>query len=155
MWTTCFSLCDGPFLFLQLVIFQNQARLITLTGWLPPVAFGWVLASHLLGLALVTLWQPRRVGTTLMGIVLVVALWPVGEMQGIVPAISLLGGQVAAAVLISTILQSIGVRVAAVYYTIGTPRQPPEGIKNTTIKLKVPTKEALDLPPLNFFSSHS
>jgi hypothetical protein len=73
----------GPFLFLQLVIFQNQARLTTLSGWSLPIVFGWVLISHLVGLVLAGRWQPGRLGVIMLSLVLVMALWPIEGVHAI------------------------------------------------------------------------
>jgi endonuclease/exonuclease/phosphatase family metal-dependent hydrolase len=43
-------LAIGPFLFLELVVFQNIPRVATLTGWTLPMAFGLTLLAQLLGL---------------------------------------------------------------------------------------------------------
>lgn len=45
-------LAIGPFLFLELVIFQNIPRLATLTGWILPIAFGLTLLAQLAGIAI-------------------------------------------------------------------------------------------------------
>ena len=39
----------GPFLFLQLLVFQNLARLVALTEWSFPLAFAWALFGHAAG----------------------------------------------------------------------------------------------------------
>jgi endonuclease/exonuclease/phosphatase family metal-dependent hydrolase len=44
-------LAIGPFLFLELVVFQNIPRVVTLTGWSLPMAFGLTLLAQLAGLA--------------------------------------------------------------------------------------------------------
>lgn len=44
----------GPFLFLELVVFQNIPRVATLTNWPLPLAFGMTLISQLAGLAAAT-----------------------------------------------------------------------------------------------------
>jgi endonuclease/exonuclease/phosphatase family metal-dependent hydrolase len=44
-------LAIGPFLFLELVIFQNIPRVATLTGWSLPISFGLTLLAQLAGLA--------------------------------------------------------------------------------------------------------
>ena len=44
-------LAIGPFLFLELVIFQNIPRVAVLTGWPLPIAFGLTLLAQLAGLA--------------------------------------------------------------------------------------------------------
>ena len=41
----------GPFLFLQLLVFQNLARLVALTEWSFPSAYAWALFSHAAGVA--------------------------------------------------------------------------------------------------------
>ena len=46
-------LAIGPFLFLELVIFQNIPRVAVLTGWPLPIAFGLTLLAQLAGLAAV------------------------------------------------------------------------------------------------------
>lgn len=43
-------LAVGPFLFLELLVFQNIAHFAVLTGWPLPAAFLWVLVCHLAGL---------------------------------------------------------------------------------------------------------
>ncbi|MGB8707801.1 MAG: endonuclease/exonuclease/phosphatase family protein [Dehalococcoidia bacterium] len=50
-WIRSFTwLAIGPFLFLELVVFQNIPRVATLTGWTLPMAFGLTLLAQLLGL---------------------------------------------------------------------------------------------------------
>jgi endonuclease/exonuclease/phosphatase family metal-dependent hydrolase len=44
-------LAIGPFLFLELVVFQNIPRVAALTGWSLPMAFGLTLLAQLAGLA--------------------------------------------------------------------------------------------------------
>jgi endonuclease/exonuclease/phosphatase family metal-dependent hydrolase len=44
-------LAIGPFLFLELIVFQNIPRVATLTGWSLPISFGLVLLAQLAGLA--------------------------------------------------------------------------------------------------------
>jgi len=98
-------LAMGPFLFLQALVFQNLGRLAALTNWSLPVAFGWVLISHIAGLWLRTAWHPRNpAGVTVVGAVLIVTLLPVGTVTPLTAALTLLGGQVAMAVLITTLL---------------------------------------------------
>jgi endonuclease/exonuclease/phosphatase family metal-dependent hydrolase len=45
-------LAIGPFLFLQMVVFQNIARVAVLTGWPLPWAFGWTMLAQLAGLGI-------------------------------------------------------------------------------------------------------
>jgi endonuclease/exonuclease/phosphatase family metal-dependent hydrolase len=44
-------LAIGPFLFLELIVFQNIPRVATLTGWSLPLSFGLTLLAQLAGLA--------------------------------------------------------------------------------------------------------
>lgn len=98
----------GPFLFLQLIIFQNQARLMTLTGWSLSIVLGWVLISHLVGLVLAGRWQPGRQGVIMLSLVLVLALWPLERIHAIFFALSLSAGQLAASVLLVTMIRGLG-----------------------------------------------
>ncbi len=43
-------LAIGPFLFLQMVVFQNIARHTVTTGWIQPYVFGWVMICQIAGL---------------------------------------------------------------------------------------------------------
>lgn len=98
----------GPFLFLQLLVFQNQARLAVLTGWSLPPVFAWVLAAHLLGLTL-AVWKPvGRAGTAVAGLVLVAAVWPWADLPPAGALLALLAGQVAGALLLATGLSAGG-----------------------------------------------
>lgn len=123
----------GPFLFLQLLVFQNQAQSIALTAWSLPVVFTWVLVSQLIGLGLVSFWLPRRTGAIVVGLVLIISLWPLKTFYPITHALTLLTGQISAAVLLTVILRSLGESAAQAHYTIGTPHQPKEGLRNTTV----------------------
>jgi endonuclease/exonuclease/phosphatase family metal-dependent hydrolase len=53
-------LAIGPFLFLELVVFQNIPRLATLTGWPLPMAFGLTLIAQLAGMAAASLVATRN-----------------------------------------------------------------------------------------------
>jgi len=66
-------LAVGPFLFLQLVIFQNIARVAVLTDWPVPWAFGWTLLAQLVGLAAAAWVLSRRRQT----------LWPLALVSGL------------------------------------------------------------------------
>jgi endonuclease/exonuclease/phosphatase family metal-dependent hydrolase len=126
-------LAIGPFLFLQLVVFQNQARLATLTDWSLPIVFSWVLISHIFGLWLVALWRPDKTGAIVVGFLLVLALWPFGATDAIVSVLALLVGQLSAAVLLATVLPGLGENFAKEYGSTRTPGQPQTGLRNTTI----------------------
>ena len=125
-------LAIGPFLFLQLLVFQNQAHLSPLTGWSLPMVFWWVLIGQLLALTLATLWQPGKIGTAIIVAILLIALWPTAQITPIAIALLVITGQLAAGVIISVIIRRLGANVATVYYTIGTPLQPKEGIRGTS-----------------------
>jgi endonuclease/exonuclease/phosphatase family metal-dependent hydrolase len=101
-------LAFGPFLFLQLVFFQNPARLAALTGWSLPAAFAGVLASHLLGLTLAASWEPRRAAKGLLGLALLAALWPWVVISPLATAGLLVIGQSISAILLAAILRGLG-----------------------------------------------
>lgn len=102
-------LAIGPFLFLQLVVFQNIARLAVLTGWTLPVAFGWTLFSQLLALA-GGVWLLRRKSGRLWpvsltgGLALIVALTFPHPQEAWLESMSLLTGQVSLSLLMVVIL---------------------------------------------------
>jgi len=83
-------LAIGPFLFLELVVFQNIPRVAALTGWPLPISFGLTLLAQLAGLA-VAAWllsKPWRM------------LWPWASAAGILlPAVLALGYQEPAALI--------------------------------------------------------
>jgi endonuclease/exonuclease/phosphatase family metal-dependent hydrolase len=106
----------GPFLFLQLAIFQNIARVAVLTGWPLPMAFGWTLLAQLAGLAAAA-WVVSRTSRT---------LWPLALFSGLgliailalsypqttaLTAILLLVGQILLSLLIALVFIGIGVSV--------------------------------------------
>ena len=102
----------GPFLFLQLLIFQNLARLVTLTEWFYPTAYAWMLLSHAIGV-MAALWALNSGRGS---------LWPMGAVAAAVligalavpwggePSTAgvLVVGQAAAAVLLVTIVAGQG-----------------------------------------------
>ncbi len=106
-------LAIGPFLFLQLVIFQNIARLAVLTGWRLPLAFGWILLGQLVGLIAavwVLRWRPRTSWPLALicglGLVVILALQ---HVQVEVPAAVLfLVGQILLSLLIVLVFIGIG-----------------------------------------------
>ena len=126
-------LAIGPFLFLQLVVFQNQARLATLTDWSLPLVFSWVLISHIFGLGLATLWRPNRTGLIAVGLLLVLTLWSFGATNPTVFALALLVGQISVAILMTTMLRGLEENLAQEYEPTGTPGQARTGLRNTTI----------------------
>ncbi|MGA7676853.1 MAG: endonuclease/exonuclease/phosphatase family protein [Dehalococcoidia bacterium] len=83
-------LAIGPFLFLELVVFQNIPRVAALTGWSLPISFGLTLLAQLAGLAAAAylLSKPWRM------------LWPWAAAAGIIlPAVMALGYQKPAALI--------------------------------------------------------
>ena len=83
-------LAIGPFLFLELVVFQNIPRVAALTGWSLPISFGLTLLAQLAGLAAAAclLSKPWRM------------LWPWTAAAGIIlPAVLALGYQKPAALI--------------------------------------------------------
>ncbi|MCP4427011.1 MAG: hypothetical protein GY803_21175 [Chloroflexi bacterium] len=105
-------LAFGPFLFLQMLVFQNMARLAALTGWAYPLAFGWVLLAQLLGLGTaVFLYACRHpklwVGALILGALLFASLL-IGWPRGWLAAIFLLAGQIAAFGLMMLVMMGLG-----------------------------------------------
>jgi len=83
-------LAIGPFLFLELAVFQNIPRVAALTGWSLPISFGLTLLAQLAGLAVAAylLSKPWRM------------LWPWAAAAGIIlPAVMALGYQKPAALI--------------------------------------------------------
>ncbi|MDY6907550.1 MAG: hypothetical protein SV910_04865, partial [Chloroflexota bacterium] len=103
----------GPFLFLQLVVFQNIARLAALSGWALPWAFGWTLLSQLIGLAAAVWVLGRRWRTRWplalacgLGLVVVLAIpYPQGAAATVVLAML---GQVLLSLSMVLVLLGIG-----------------------------------------------
>jgi len=94
----------GPFLFLELQLFQNIARLAVLTGWQIPVAFGWIMLGNLISLTLATwfIYRPpkyRLAVITLLAIILQVTTL-LSYPEGIMAALYLVLGQPALCLLV-------------------------------------------------------
>jgi endonuclease/exonuclease/phosphatase family metal-dependent hydrolase/MFS family permease len=103
----------GSFLFLQLQVFQNIARLTVTTGWEPPIAFSWVMLGHLLGITFSVwlLFRPpvyKRAIAYLLCIILILSvIFP--EPTGLLAGTYFILGQIAASILILfIIINSIG-----------------------------------------------
>lgn len=109
-------LAIGPFLFLQLLVFQNVARLAALTDWPLPFAFGWTLLAQLLALV-AAVWLMRK------GLCI---LWPLAVISGVIliatsafsypqqawfAAFLLLLGQISIALLMVVVLIGVSDRV--------------------------------------------
>jgi endonuclease/exonuclease/phosphatase family metal-dependent hydrolase len=98
----------GPFLFLQLVVLQNVARVATLADWALPTAFGLTLLAQIAGLGVAAYlptkgYRYNRVLVLFSGIVLIGILaisHPEGETQ---TAVQLILGQVLLSLLIALV----------------------------------------------------
>jgi len=101
----------GPFLFLQMLLFQNLARLTTLTEWTYPVAYGWLLFSHAVGLtaAVWILNSDRRSRWPLAAVagVALIAMTAVPSSEAALDAILLLVGQISGAVLLVIVVDAL------------------------------------------------
>ncbi len=108
-------LAIGPFLFLQLVVFQNVARLAALTDWSLPLAFGWTLLAQLAGIS-TAVWLLRRENHTIWPLALIsgVALIAVSvfshPQEAWLAALTTLVGQVSLTLLIVLVLVGISER---------------------------------------------
>lgn len=97
-----FTISFGPFLFLQLIVFLNLARLTTLTGWAQPVAFGWLLVCHLAGLVVsAQQWVRSHVGVVVCGVLLLGSVAAVSRPGTLLVALGWLVGQCSLAALIT------------------------------------------------------
>ena len=105
-------LAAGAFLFLQIQVFQNVARLSALTEWELPGTFAWIAFSNTMGLvaAVWLLAYPRRANwhVAALGIVLVSAM-SFERQDPAVAAMTLLAGQVSGSALFMLVLKPLGV----------------------------------------------
>jgi endonuclease/exonuclease/phosphatase family metal-dependent hydrolase len=105
-------LAIGPFLFLELVVFQNIPRVATLTGWPLPMAFGLTLLAQLAGMATASLvvtknWRmlwPWALGA---GVILTVALVFAYQQPASLIALLFIIGQVLVSSIITMVLVGI------------------------------------------------
>jgi len=105
-------LAIGPFLFLELVIFQNIPLVATLTGWSLPIAFGLTLLAQLAGLAaaaclLYKSWRMLWLWAFGGGVILIAAAVFAYQKPAALIALLFLVGQVLAASLIVMVLIGI------------------------------------------------
>lgn len=106
-------LAFGPFIFLELLIFSNLARLTVLTGWGQAAAFFIMLMAQLLGVLLLA-WLFNRNGGAIraifvgvLGLLLLAALispWPTGAWA----ALQLILGQLILALVMGVLIVAIG-----------------------------------------------
>jgi len=106
----------GPFLFLQLVVFQDIARLAVLTGWPLPWAYGWTLLAQIIGLGAATvvlIWGRRMLWpwAVVCGLGLIAILLLPYEQSTVTTAILFLLGQVLLSLLMLLVFIGIGVSV--------------------------------------------
>ncbi|MDD5604379.1 MAG: endonuclease/exonuclease/phosphatase family protein [Dehalococcoidales bacterium] len=98
----------GPFLFLQMQIFQNIARLTTVTGWETPLVFSWIMLGHLLGITFAAwfIFHPpaytRAIIYLLAFILLLSTIFP--TPTGLLAGLYFLLGQISLSILIYFIL---------------------------------------------------
>jgi endonuclease/exonuclease/phosphatase family metal-dependent hydrolase len=105
-------LAIGPFLFLELVVFQNIPRVATLTNWTLPMAFGLTLLAQLAGMATASLvvtknWRmlwPWALGA---GVILLATLVFAYQQPATLIAILFLIGQVLVSSIITMVLVGI------------------------------------------------
>jgi len=108
------GLALGPFLFLQVLLFQNVAQATVLTGWAQPAAFAWIVLANATGIVagVIIVSEAPRVRwfvALVVGVALGVALlflrhggWPA--------ALWLLVGQICIAGELALILTALGAR---------------------------------------------
>ena len=101
-------LAIGPFLFLEMQVFQNIARLTTITGWELPLAFSWIMLGHLLGITFSAwfIFRPptfRRITLYLLSAILLFStIFP--TPTGLLAGVYFLLGQVSASILMLFII---------------------------------------------------
>ncbi len=106
----------GPWFFLQLQVFQNMGYVGAVTGWSFPSAAGWIWLANAAGIAAALALSrfPGRNGRYLtlgLGVLLVLLLMTVLQVQGWAAAMLFLLGQVIAAVLLMGII-GLGLKVS-------------------------------------------
>lgn len=110
-------LAIGPFLFLELVVFQNIPRVAALTDWPLPFAFGLTLLAQLVALA-AAVWLLRTERRTLWplalltGIALTITLASPNPQEAWLAALMLLVGQISLSLLMVVVLIGINDRAA-------------------------------------------
>ncbi len=100
----------GPWLFLQIVVFQNVARLAAIAGWSVPTAGLFIGAGNVIGL-IAAAHAPRSKRVPGLSILVAVALFAIlffVETGGLLGALLSVAGQVLSASLLLTILLAPG-----------------------------------------------
>ena len=99
----------GPYLFLQMFMFQNVARLTAVTGWSQAWTLAWMVLGHMVGLiTAVTISQRRSSLLDWLPFTLLLLLSPVGQFDGWFAAAQHLAGQIGSAALLTLILLRLG-----------------------------------------------
>ncbi|MCH7481200.1 MAG: endonuclease/exonuclease/phosphatase family protein [Chloroflexi bacterium] len=101
----------GPWLLLQMLVFQNVARVSALTGWETPTAGALVILGNALGLAAAVRLAHSSISTMVIGlgsgIVLILSLLS-PEPTGSAAALQLLGGQILSFILVAILFAGFG-----------------------------------------------
>ena len=111
-WGRSFALTAlGPWLFLQLLVYQNVARVSALTGWETPAAGTLVVLGNALGLAAAA-WAARSrsmaFGTAVVSGLLLIGSLIYAEPTGVAGALLLFAGQVPSFVLAMILFAGLG-----------------------------------------------
>jgi endonuclease/exonuclease/phosphatase family metal-dependent hydrolase len=111
-WGRSFALAAlGPWLFLQLLAYQNVARVSALTGWETPAAGALVVLGNALGLvaaAWLTRSRLRTSGTAIASGLLLIGSLIYAEPTGVSGALLLLAGQILSLVLAMMLFAGLG-----------------------------------------------
>ena len=93
----------GPYLFLQLLLFQNIARLMAVTSWSSSLVFAWAVLVHIAGLvtAVYLLRQTRLIPFYWLLLSFLLFLSIISDLSGLWAAGQLLIGQIGAAGLLT------------------------------------------------------
>jgi len=107
-------LAIGPFLFLELVVFQNIPRITALTGWTLPIVFGLTLLAQLAGLAAAAIiinkhWRMLWLWAIIAGVILTASLVFAYQQPAALIALLFMIGQI----LLSSIMAMVLVGVAS------------------------------------------
>jgi endonuclease/exonuclease/phosphatase family metal-dependent hydrolase len=105
-------LAIGPFLFLELVVFQNIPRVATLTSWTLPMAFGLTLLAQLAGMAAASFvitksWRMLWPWAFGAGVILTAALVFAYQQPAALIALLFIIGQVLVSSIITMVLAGI------------------------------------------------
>jgi len=105
-------LAIGPFLFLELVVFQNIPRVATLTSWTLPMAFGLTLLAQLAGMAAASFvitksWRMLWPWAFGAGVILIAALVFAYQQPAALIALLFIIGQVLVSSIITMVLAGI------------------------------------------------